>query len=157
MGENKFLNVVKYTVDENNIRSGFLKHNFIVYEMIAVSKTTRFNKQDTLQKIYVQCKEVIDYETERYLNVKSVSIEANNDTEGDAFILEAPKAKTLEITLDSEVVVFELSQSEASVQISSVVKDQYNEVFVVPVDLSTTYGEIIYNTPTVPRVAVEKK
>lgn len=117
MGENKFLNVVKYTVDENNIRSGFLKHNFIVYEMIAVSKTTRFNKQDTLQKIYVQCKEVIDYETERYLNVKSVSIEANNDTEGDAFILEAPKAKTLEITLDSEVVVFELSQSEASVQI----------------------------------------
>lgn len=140
------LQIIDYQETEATVLVGFKKHNFAVYGQIG--KIEGFTKEQHLQKLYEQCKSAIDYETERYNQGKPNSIVT--DLEGEEFIPELPKIKTLQLTVDKSHIQFEEGQENEVVQLSTITKDQYGEDFDIDVIYSSNIGIIQNNTLTIP-------
>lgn len=144
------LQIVDYQQNATTIMVGFKKHNFVVYGQIGIIEG--YTKEQHLQKLYEQCKLAIDYETERYIQGKPNSIVT--DLEGEEFIPELPKLKTLKLLVDKSYIQFEEGQEHVIVQLSTLAKDQYGEDIDTNISITSNYG---YSTDgnktlTIPKV-----
>lgn len=145
------IQIIKYEETENDILVGFKKHNFGVYGMIGKEIVRGLTKTQISQTVYEQCKNALDYETRRYLEGKSISIDVS-DLEGEEFTPELSKPKTIKLTTDKSFIRFEQSQEIAEILLSTEVRDQYGYDYIGDVVFKTTYGTIIGNKLSLPSV-----
>lgn len=138
------IQIVDYKIDKQILTVGFKVNSFMVRSSIAydVNKT----KQQLLQQAYEQVKATIDYE-------KTLSEHAiTSDETGEVFIPELPKVKVMTLIVNDNHIQFEENQEEIIIELSSIVRDQYDESIDSTVTYTTTVGSIDNNLLTIPKV-----
>lgn len=139
------MQIVKYEVNKGMLTVGFKEDNFVVYSQIAFYENK--TREELLQEAYRQVKHAIEYEKTQDEH------SFTTDQEGEEFIPEHPKIKTLQLSVNKSLIQFEKNQENATVELSIRAKDQYGDDIDVNATFNTSLGTIEGNILTIPSVA----
>lgn len=138
------MQIILYEVNKSILTVGFKENNFIVYSSI-YNSVTKTRKQ-LLQQAYEQVKKAIDYE--KTLEEHSLT----TDGIGEVFTPEEPKVNTITLSLSNNHIQFEENQEEVAIELSSIIKDQYDEIIESEVTYTSSKGDVSSNILTISKV-----
>lgn len=137
------IQISKYEELENDINVGFRKHNFVVYGSIAKELVQGLTKNEILQKVYEIIKHSMDYEINRYnLGLPNSIIDNTEIEEVEEFIPEPSNVVKIELNLSKNNIYFDNIGNTESINIETILINQYNEVVNDILDINTSYGTI---------------